>query len=182
MNLRGTVIRYRVKGGNSAFARNIARPTKSHRPSRSSRDQFSILESHGNSFNNEYHFYDFFEFLFYSTKLSRLFVLFRAETRVGVRNTDGKLLGTFDYRLALLAAYCMSDFRAEFAVLHHQDLQLLNIVYEDLAEAGGQHVTGLLVASVTDVGHQVLALETPAHSVVDTLGLTPVALQLKTKN
>lgn len=41
---------------------------------------------------------------------------------------------------------------------------------------GGQHVPDLAVGTVTDVGHQELALETPPHPVVDTLGFPPVPL------
>lgn len=59
---------------------------------------------------------------------------------------------------------------------HHQDLKLLDIVDQELLEARGQHVLGLLVATVTDVGHQHLTLEPPADPVVDTSGLTPVSL------
>lgn len=61
-------------------------------------------------------------------------------------------------------------------VAHHQDLELLNIVHQELLETSWQHVLGLLVATVTDVGHQHLALESPADPVVNTSGLTPVFL------
>lgn len=62
-------------------------------------------------------------------------------------------------------------------VTHHQDLELLDIVHQELLEAVGQHVLGLLVATVTDVGHQHLTLEPPADPVVNTSGLTPVFLR-----
>lgn len=61
-------------------------------------------------------------------------------------------------------------------VAHHQDLKLLNIVDQELLEACGQHVLGLLVTTITDVGHQHLTLEPPADPVVNTSGLTPVFL------
>lgn len=61
-------------------------------------------------------------------------------------------------------------------VTHHQDLELLDIVHQELLEAGGQHVLGLLVATITDIGHQHLTLEPPADPVVNTSGLTPVFL------
>lgn len=47
---------------------------------------------------------------------------------------------------------------------------------EELLEAGGQHVLCLLVATITDVGHQHLALEPPADPVVNTSGFAPVFL------
>lgn len=47
---------------------------------------------------------------------------------------------------------------------------------EELLEASGQHVFGLLVATITNVGHQHLTLEPPADPVVNTSGFTPVFL------
>lgn len=53
----------------------------------------------------------------------------------------------------------------------------LDIVHQNFAESSRQHVLGLLVATVTDVGHEILALEPPAHPVVNTFRFSPVALQ-----
>lgn len=39
--------------------------------------------------------------------------------------------------------------------------------------AGGHEVTGFLVGTITDLWHSSLALESPPHSVVDTLGFPP---------
>lgn len=50
---------------------------------------------------------------------------------------------------------------------------------QELLEASGQHVLGLLVATITNVGHQHLALEPPADPVVNTSGLAPVFLNEK---
>ena len=61
-------------------------------------------------------------------------------------------------------------------VTHQQHFQLLDIVDQKLAEAAGQHVLGLLVAPVADVGHQDLALEPSPHPVVDASGFLPVSL------
>lgn len=61
-------------------------------------------------------------------------------------------------------------------VTHHQDLKLLDIVHQELLEAGWQHVLGLLVAAITDIGHQHLTLEPPADPVVNTSGFAPVFL------
>lgn len=47
---------------------------------------------------------------------------------------------------------------------------------QEFLEARGQHVLGLLVATITNVGHQHLTLEPPADPVVNTSGLTPVSL------
>lgn len=53
---------------------------------------------------------------------------------------------------------------------------------KELLEASGQHVLGLLVATITNVWHQHLALESPANPVVNTSGLPPVFLEKKTSN
>lgn len=96
-----------------------------------------------------------------------------------VGHTDSQLLSTFTHHLALLGGHGMSDFSGVDAVLHHKDLEFANIVHDELLEAGGQHVAGLSVGSITDVGHQVLSLKTATHSVINTLGLTPCRLERK---
>lgn len=106
----------------------------------------------------------------------RLFVLLRAQATVRVGQTDRQLLGTLDDLLALLGRHAVGDLAAVDAVLHQQHLQLLDVVDEELLEAGRQHVTGARVRTVTDVGHQVLALEAATHSVVNTFRLAPVGL------
>ena len=53
----------------------------------------------------------------------------------------------------------MSHLNTVRFVAHQQHLQLLGIVDQELAEAAGQRVLGFLVAPVTDVGQQDLALE-----------------------
>lgn len=68
----------------------------------------------------------------------------------------------------------MRDLRTEPPVHHHQHLHFPHVVNDHLAEAIGENVLGLLVAAVTDVGHQVLALEAPPHPVVNTFRLAPV--------
>ena len=64
-------------------------------------------------------------------------------------------------------------------VAHHEDLKLLDVVHQELPEARGKHVLGLLVATITDVGHQHLTLEPPADPVVNTSGFTPAFLEGK---
>lgn len=49
-------------------------------------------------------------------------------------------------------------------------------MHQELLETSWQHELGFLVATITDVGHQHLALEPPADPVVNTSGLTPVFL------
>jgi hypothetical protein len=46
-------------------------------------------------------------------------------------------------------------------------------VDEESLVAGGHHVAGLLVGTVTDRGHGLLALEATTLGIVNTLGLSP---------
>ncbi len=52
----------------------------------------------------------------------------------------------------------------------------LQIVDKDFPESIGQHVLRGLSRTITNFGHQVLPLELPADSVVNTLGFAPVPL------
>lgn len=110
-----------------------------------------------------------------------LLVLLGADAAVSVGDADSQLLRPLDDITALLGGNSVGDLGGVNAVLHHQDLQLLDVVHQELLEAGRQHMTGAGVGSVTDVGHQVLALEAPSHSVVNSLRLAPVLLQHGTR-
>lgn len=61
-------------------------------------------------------------------------------------------------------------------VAHQKDFKFFDVVHQELPEARWQHVLGLFVATITDVGHQHLALEAPADPVINTSWLPPVAL------
>lgn len=67
--------------------------------------------------------------------------------------------------------------RPNSLVAHQQHLKLLDVVHQELPEAAGQHVLGFLVAPITDIGHQDLALESSAHPVVNASGFPPVPLK-----
>lgn len=112
---------------------------------------------------------------------SSLLVLLRAQTAVRVRDGDGQLLRALDNQLALLGGHSVGDLGTVDAVLHQQHLQLAHVVHQELLEAVREHVAGALVRAVTDVRHQVLALEAAAHSVVDTFRLAPVWLEEREK-
>ena len=62
---------------------------------------------------------------------------------------------------------------SEGAVVHEEELNVLGVLDEESLVAGGHHVAGLLVGTVTDGGHGHLALETATNAVVNTLGLAP---------
>lgn len=76
----------------------------------------------------------------------------------------------------------MGDFSAVCTILHHQHFQFGHIVDQELFEAGWQHVLGAVVRSITDVWHQVLALELTANAIVNTLRFTPFDLKLEEIN
>ena len=65
-------------------------------------------------------------------------------------------------------------------VVHQQKLEVLHVVHQELEEATWQHMPGLLVGAVTDVGHQGAALELTADPRVDTLRPPPVRLSQTT--
>ncbi len=58
--------------------------------------------------------------------------------------------------------------------LKRKMLAYLDVVNDEFFEAVGANVTGLGGGSVTDLGHQVHALEATADSVINTLWLSPV--------
>ena len=61
-------------------------------------------------------------------------------------------------------------------VVHEQNLQLGSVVHNELLEARRENESGLLVRAVTDVGHRRVALEAPAHSAINAMGLAPRAV------
>lgn len=113
----------------------------------------------------------------FSECLHRLLVLLRAHSGVEVRNADAQLLCSFADQLTLLGADGMCHLGAVDAVLHHQDLQLADVVDDELLEAVREHMTSLSVGAIADVGHQVLSLEATSDAIVNTLRLTPVLLK-----
>ncbi len=63
------------------------------------------------------------------------------------------------------------------AVVHHQQLEVLDVVDEEGLVARGHHVAGLLVGTVADAGHGLGTAETTTDAVVDTLGLSPAGAE-----
>lgn len=67
----------------------------------------------------------------------------------------------------------MRDLGSVNTVVHEEELDVTDVGDHEAAVAVGHEVTGLLVGTVTDLGHANGAAETTTHSRVDTLGLTP---------
>lgn len=95
-------------------------------------------------------------------------------SRVGDLNTQN--LSPSDDLDPLLAAHAVGNGSGVLARVHEQKLELGKVVDEELLVAGGEEVTGLLVGTVTNLGHRNLALEPSSNPVVNTLGLPPALL------
>lgn len=70
----------------------------------------------------------------------------------------------------------MGDLSSVLAVVHEEDLELLDVVDAELVEAAGEEETGLLVVSVTAAGHGTVALKSATDSVINSSGLSPRGL------
>jgi hypothetical protein len=64
---------------------------------------------------------------------------------------------------SLLRADTVGNDGGVLVVVHQEELEFGKVVDEELLVAGGEHVTGLGVGSVTDLGHGGLALETTTN-------------------
>ena len=73
---------------------------------------------------------------------------------------------------------CVSNLSTVRFVAYQQHLHLLDVVDQKLPEAARQNVLGFVVAPVTNVRHQDLALESSPQPVVNTSGFLPVLLNL----
>jgi hypothetical protein len=62
-------------------------------------------------------------------------------------------------------------------VVHHQQLQLRDVVDNKLLEFVGKVMPGLLVRTITNVGHQDASLELPPDTGINTLWPAPAWLQ-----
>jgi hypothetical protein len=63
------------------------------------------------------------------------------------------------------------------AVVHEEQLDILDVVDEEALVAGGHHVPGLLVGAEADRGHNHATPEASPDTVVDTLGLAPAGIE-----
>ena len=96
---------------------------------------------------------------------------------LGIDHTDGQLLSTLDNLHALAGRHAVSDLSAVLLVVHHQKLQVLHVAHGELVQSAGEHVAGLGVRSVTNVGHQSGTTEAASAASINTLGLSPVLLR-----
>lgn len=104
---------------------------------------------------------------------SRCLCLLSTNASVGVGDLDTEGLGLLEDVNALLGGNIVGDLGGVDTVVHEEKLNVTNVGDHEAAVAVGHQVTGLLVGTVTDLGHANGAAETTTHSRVDTLGLTP---------
>jgi len=110
--------------------------------------------------------------------ITKLFILFGANSGIGICNSDGQLGSPFDKGFPVFSRNSTSNLGTVCLVGHHEYLQLLDVVDQDLLEASGHHVASDSRASVTNVRHLVHTLELTTDSVVNTLRSPPVPLDL----
>ena len=70
----------------------------------------------------------------------------------------------------------MSDLSTIRGIMHHQKLQILHIVHNELIKSVGKHMLGSSVGTITNVGHQSSTAETTSTTSINTLRLSPVLL------
>jgi len=96
-----------------------------------------------------------------------------SDASVGVGDLDVELLSTLDNGDAVAGRDVVGDLGSKGAVVHQQEVQLGNVGDKELLEAVGHEVAGKLAVTVTDLGHNDLALEAATDTVINTLGLSP---------
>lgn len=106
-------------------------------------------------------------------------VLLGADACLAVGDLDVELSSTLDDLDALARRHVVGDLGSIGAVLHHQHLELLHVGHEELLEAVGHKMAGLLVGAIANVGHGNLALEATTDTVVNTLWLPPAGLETR---
>ena len=109
---------------------------------------------------------------------SCLFIFFAAQPGVGIGDPDGQLGCSLHNVFAVLGRNIESNLSTVRFVAHQQHFKLLYMVYQKLPEGTGQHVLCFLVAPITYVGHQDLALEPSTLPVVNASGFPPGLLIL----
>ena len=93
-----------------------------------------------------------------------------------VDHTNGKLVSTLDDLHSLLGGHSVSDLSTVSVVVHHEELQVLDVAHSELVESVREHVLGAGIRTVTNVGHQGRTSEAASAATINTLGLSPVLL------
>lgn len=92
---------------------------------------------------------------------------------VSVGDLNTKSLGLLEDVDALLGRDVVGDLGGVDTVVHEEELDVTDVGDHEAAVSVGHEVTGLLVGTVTDLGHANGTAETTTNGTVDTLGLAP---------
>ena len=96
--------------------------------------------------------------------------------------TNRKLISTLQNLSSFLGRNIVGDLSTIGGVMHHQKLQILHVVHNELVQSVGEHMLGGSVGTVTDVGHQSGTSEATSAASINTLGLSPVLLHKRLDN
>ncbi len=69
--------------------------------------------------------------------------------------------------------------KVSLPVVHEEEVKVPDIMHQKLDETTWQHMPGLLVGAIANVGHQCSSLELAANPRINTLGPSPVCLHIK---
>ena len=108
--------------------------------------------------------------------LSILLVVDVAQTSEAVNNANTQLIGTGNNFLSLLGSDSVVDDGSVFSVLHHEGVELAEVVDDNALESLGIQEFGFFVASVSNTWHWARSLVITPHWVIDTSGSSPVWL------
>ena len=106
-------------------------------------------------------------------KAINLLVLFGTETCVAVGELDVELGRTCDDDLSVLGRDRCCDFSCVDGVVHQEDFQLTDVVYDKLLKAGWEHVSCLFVGTETNRDHVSVSLESTTVYAINTLWTPP---------
>lgn len=100
-------------------------------------------------------------------------VLLGAQASVRVDDVDVEHLRALDNILALRSGDVVRNLSTVGAVVHHQEVQVVNVVHNKLVESVREHVPCPLIRAVADARHGPSPLEPPPHPAVDASRETP---------
>ena len=135
---------------------------------------FPVSNKHGTEVNipDELHLFSLSLDLSHSSTTSDI----EMERLRSVDHTNGQLVSTLEDLHSLLGGHSVSDLSTVGVVVHHEELQVLDIAHSELVESVGEHVLGAGIGTVTNVGHQSGTTEAASAATINTLGLSPVLL------
>ena len=108
-----------------------------------------------------------------SRRARHLLILLAPELGRLVDHVHVELLRTLHDRLTVQGGDVVGNLSAVFPVVHHEKVKVGDVVDDELEEAVGEQVPGLLVGPVADVGVGGKTLELAPEAAIDTTGLPP---------